>query len=39
MAIGNLIWSAAGERLYFAGGGYSSDAAVRVVDVKEAFSE
>jgi len=32
--VGNLMWSPAGERLYFAGGGYSSDSAIRVVDVK-----
>jgi len=34
----NLIWSPRGERLYFASGGYSSDSAVRVVNVAATFS-
>lgn len=38
-SIGNLIWSPAGERLYFAGGGIASDGAVRIVDVAAAFSQ
>ena len=36
--MGNLIWSPDGNRLYFAGGEYSSDSAVRVVDVAATFS-
>jgi protease II len=36
--MGNLIWSPDGKRLYFAGGEYSSDSAVRVVDVAATFS-
>lgn len=35
----NVAWSPDGERLYFAGGGYSSDAAVRVADIAATFSE
>ncbi len=35
--MGNLIWSPAGQRLYFAGGGYASDSAVRVADVEAIF--
>lgn len=37
--MGNLIWSPDGERLYFAGGEYASDSAVRVVDVAATFSK
>lgn len=37
--MGNLIWSPMGERLYFAGGAYSSDSAVRVVDANMTFSK
>jgi hypothetical protein len=37
--MGNLIWSPDGKRLYFAGGEYSSDSAVRVVDVAATFSK
>ena len=33
----NLIWSPDSRRLYFAGGEYSSDSAVRVVDVPAVF--
>lgn len=36
---GNLIWSPSGDRLYFAGGAYDSDSAVRVVDVKAALPQ
>ena len=35
--MGNLIWSPDSQRLYFAGGEYSSDSAVRVVDVPAVF--
>ena len=34
----NLIWSPNSERLYFAGGEYETDSAVRVVDVAAAFA-
>jgi hypothetical protein len=33
----NLVWSPDSQRLYFAGGEYSSDSAVRVVDVPSVF--
>ncbi len=33
----NLIWSPDSDRLYFAGGEYSSDSAVRIVDVAATF--
>ncbi len=33
----NLIWSPGGERLYFAGGEYQTDTAVRIVDVAATF--
>lgn len=36
--MGNLIWSPGSGRLYFAGGGLTSDAAVRVIDVVGTFS-
>jgi hypothetical protein len=36
--MGNLIWSPDSDRLYFAGGEYSSDSAVRIVDVAATFS-
>ena len=36
--IGNVIWSPEGDRLYYAGAQYVSDAAVRVVDVPSTFS-
>ena len=36
--MGNLIWSPDGDRLYFAGGEYSSDSAVRVVDAAATFA-
>lgn len=36
--MGNLIWSPGSSRLYFAGGEYSSDSAVRIVDVTATFS-
>ena len=36
---GNLIWSPDGNRLYFAGGAYSSDCAVFIVDVATTFSQ
>jgi hypothetical protein len=35
---GNLSWSPDGRRLYFAGGEYASDSAVRVVDAVATFS-
>jgi len=34
----NLIWSPDSQRLYFAGGEYETDGAVRVVDVAAAFA-
>ncbi len=34
---GNLIWSPDSDRLYFASGEYSSDSAVRIVDVAATF--
>jgi len=36
--MGNLIWSPDNRRLYFAGGEYDSDCAVRVVDVAATFA-
>jgi hypothetical protein len=36
--IGNLIWSANGDRLYFAGGEYDSNSAVFIVNVAATFS-
>jgi Tol biopolymer transport system component len=38
MFISNLIWSPDGERLYFAGGGYETNGAIRVVDVAGALT-
>lgn len=37
--VGNLIWSPGGSRLYFAGGEYSSDTAVYIVDVGATFAQ
>lgn len=37
--LSNVIWSPDSERLYFAGGEYETDSAVRVVDVTATFSK
>lgn len=37
-SMSNLIWSPDSKRLYFAGGEYETDSAVRVVDVAAAFA-